>query len=131
MPEKIKKTPPAPSASGKLAPLKSGKGTITQEKKTTGPRTPQQVYVNALKRMALDIGRLRKKSALNPAQLVALQDAAAQVKEAAGEAQKAKPDVSHLAVILNKAQAQLRGLPQSESLEKRLGQLLEQAHKLF
>jgi len=135
MPEKMKKPIQAPSASGKLTPLKTGPATHTQEKKVAGPLTPQQEYATALKRTALEVGKLRKNATLAPAQLTALQEIAAQVKQAAGEAQKAKPDAHRLAEMLTRAQAQMRGLkagvPHAEVLETRLAKLLEQTPKLF
>ncbi len=135
MPEKMKKPIQAPSASGKLNPLKTGNAVRTQEKKVAGPLTPQQEYAAMLKRTALEVGKLRKNATLAPAQITALQEIAAQVKQAAGEAQKANPDAHRLAEMLARAHAQVRGLktgvPHAEALETRLAKLLEQTPKLF
>jgi len=135
MPEKMKKPVVGPSASGKLTPLKAGKATHTQEQKAAGPKSPQQEYAAALKRTALEIGKLRKNATLSPAQMTVLQDVAAELKEAAGEAQRAKPDPRRLVEMLTKTHAQVRSLkaalPHAEALETRLAQLMEQAPKLF
>jgi hypothetical protein len=130
---KLSKPLKKPVASkGKASPLESGKATLSQQKKDSGPSSPAQVYVKALKRLQLQVSGLRKKASLTPAQEASVQQIAAQIKEAAGEAQKAKPDAQRIAATLSQAHSGLKTLGQpAAALEGRLGQYIEQARKLF
>lgn len=121
------------SGATRANPLESGKASLSQEeKKESAPGGPAQVYAKALKRLQLQVSSLVKKVPLTSSQVAGVEAVVLRIKEAAGEAQKAKPDAQRIAAALEQARSGLRAIGQpAAALEEKLAQYLEQARKLF